>query len=736
MSEADRLSFALKHLSRTDWEAFEHLASTYLAADFPELRTLAGVGDEGQDAVLYAVDQPQIVVQYSIAEDWREKVVATLKTLKENDHACAGLIYATNRAIGPRAESLKSELLREGVMLDIRDERYFVERIHRYPANLAAADRLSARVVDPLLPVSELARNSAVKDPDMRAGLVYLELWLQDPAASRNLVKVSYDSLVLSALRDTDSQNRRTRQEIEAIIRRLLPARNPAVIESSVDSALQRLRNRSRITVAGEGESFALHREERERRTARALEMLSRRELVRAQLADLTLASARELEVPYPDTGSDAFLDTLEQLFEQTLEHQGNVFAEAVRRQSGVELQPDLKASAEDVITRRSRELRSIRAARVPLVELATEVATRAFLVTGPLRNYLRELSDAYTMLAFMQEAPDVQRAVDRFFSRGRLILDTSVILPCLAESLLPVDEQRYTNLLRAAREAGMKLFTTEGVLNELNAHLDLSLLCHRLPRQDWQGNIPLVYERWFEITRGGDFAAFTERFRGTRGIEDIQLFMEQGLDVELVDLAAAAASTSDTARFAVTELWRPRKHMRPTGAEIERDIRLRHDIEMYFGALAWRRGETRDFYGYEAWWVTGDGTALRMFELARDAEIELTSNPCMAPNFLTNMLSIGPTRRHLSRDSHEQLPVALDIQREGYGIPGLSARADEVRATNAGEPEWLIRRRIRDRMNQLKQLRGDLEMPLTEVATVPGDESGGLVGPPHAGGE
>jgi hypothetical protein len=79
---------------------------------------------------------------------------------------------------------------------------------------------------------------------------------------------------------------------------------------------------------------------------SRALDLLAQRQAVRAQLEELTQSGARDLQVPYPPNGSEAFADVLEKILERLLEQQGNVFAEAVRRQTAVELRHDLKAQA------------------------------------------------------------------------------------------------------------------------------------------------------------------------------------------------------------------------------------------------------------------------------------------------------------------------------------------------------------------------------------------------------
>ena len=71
----ERFSLALERLKPSDWEAFEVLASTFLAAEFGKLRTLASSsGDDGQDSILLgADDEPETVFQYSVTKHWAAK---------------------------------------------------------------------------------------------------------------------------------------------------------------------------------------------------------------------------------------------------------------------------------------------------------------------------------------------------------------------------------------------------------------------------------------------------------------------------------------------------------------------------------------------------------------------------------------------------------------------------------------------------------------------------------------
>jgi hypothetical protein len=714
MSAQVRLRFALQHLQPSDWQAFEQLASGFASVDFPDLRTLAGVGDEGRDAVLFAVPMPPVVLQYSIAEDWSSKIRGTIARVAEAGHPCTTLIYFTNRKIGVAADALKSELLKTGIALDIRDRSYFVERVHHSRGQTQAADDFADRIVNPLLPTEDLVRHSPVTDPHLRAGLLYLELQARDLTGGRNIVRLSYDALALAALKDTDPQTRMTREEVGIVVRSVLPGRAKQELDAGIDGALERLRQKRRINYTGKDQTYNLHFEERRRRDGQALDLLVEREESRTQLIELTRSTSHELEIPIEESKLDAFIDLLESLFEAILERQGNQFAEAVRLQAGGSLTQDVRAAAEDLVASKAGTVGVFRVGRDALVDLLVEAMAGTLLLGGAVRTQLRQLADAYTLLAFMREAPDVQRAVGEFFSRGTLIFDTTALLPCFGETLLDDDEQTYTNLVRGAFEGGMELYVTAGVCNEIYSHFMRAITCSRMG-DAWEGPIPLVYADWLRLGATGSFASFGERFIG-EGEEDVQLFLETALGFRLIDLEPATSKISSELRFEVQEIWRPRKRIKPGSSEMERDILLRHDLEMYFGVLGERKGEERQLYGYEAWWVTEDRTAIGMFRGARNARIELPSDPCMSPTFLSAVLAIGPGRASVPSALRTQLPLALAMQRHGYGVQDLSALANQIRAEFAREPEWFIRRKVRERMNQLKRA----------AASVPGagDES------------
>jgi hypothetical protein len=68
----------------------------------------------------------------------------------------------------------------------------------------------------------------------------------------------------------------------------------------------------------------------------------------------------------------------------------------------------------------------------------------------GPAsRAYLHRVADSYTLLAFLREMPDVQAAMVKMFSHGEIWLDTSMVLPLMAEELIDdLESRRFTAML------------------------------------------------------------------------------------------------------------------------------------------------------------------------------------------------------------------------------------------------------------------------------------------------
>lgn len=715
MSDNRRLAVALANLQPTDWKAFEDFASVFLTDEYPDLRILAGTGDKGQDAIFQS-ESSGVVAQYSVTPAWRSKIKETIDRLRAEQISFTVLIYATNRSIAVLADELKVELRRDGVELDPRDPTsYFLPRIDRSMATRRAAQELSRRVVDDMLPTSDAVQNSPLSTVEMKAGLLYLELQLADAGADRNLTKQTYEAVVLGVLADGGPERRLTRNEIVTKVQTRLPGHELLRIKELVSGALRRLQMKVRVTYQKATDSFALHAAERARLVNRAAELAAERLSLRSEIALIVAAREKALDLSLQAADSDDFVDVIEEVVESLLEHQGTAFVSAI--ESGVPSvsRVDLYDLAKAAIYPKARALKEALRIEEPVVQDLVELATDSAgeLISRPgetMQAHLRRLADAYTLLAFIQQTPDVQKAVAQLFSRGTLVLDTTVILPMFVETARPIEEQRYTNLFRAARSAGLDLVVTHGVLNEIETHLERGLACAR--RGDrWIGTRPFVYRQWTEFWPDRQsYSSFVDRFMGRSNPQgDLQDFLNVHVGIKADDLGKKSRTFDVSVVGVVSEIFRENKQRftiaDPDGMGV--DIRVLHDVEMYLGVLAMRGDEEPSVFGYEAWLVTTDGAAFRMQDLAADRGVTFASSPAMHPNFLSNLLALGPSRTAMEPSVKRLLPVALDIEARGWGVPGLSAMAESIRSQHQAEPEWQIRRKLREAMERAKAGQG-----------------------------
>jgi hypothetical protein len=708
----DQLRVALNNLRPSDWDRFQDFASAFLLSDFPSLRPIGGTNDKGRDAVLFAPDPDQpakVVFQYSLVEDWRGKVRGTLKRLQEKSIPCAVLIYATSRDIGSQSDALESELRNEGIALSIRDREWWVVRAGRDQQTRHAAKQLKDQVLGRIL--GRTRDDPGDGDLTLRqveTGLFYLELQLRDADNDRDLTRVAFEAFVLASLVGTDATDRKTEADIVADVAAEFPTEQAERVRGLTVAALRRLKSARRVTVSLTESTYALHYTERQRLETLAAQRITEGEALDRDLAEHLSVAAETLD--YPEAGLETHLlvNVLRRLFEEIALEYGNAFAEAVLQDSVDIPRTDVYDVVERMLINDARTLSMLKMKQIDTFNLLAEAATQTLLSpSAAVVPYFHSLSEAYTVRAFLRATPDVQEAVDKLFSGGELVLDTTVVLPVFVETLLPETQQQYTNLLRNARSSGTRLLCTQGVFNEAATHLRRSLRCTELGTK-WVGAVPMVLDRWRALHSGdGDFRQFVSDFLGSDPEADVEDFLTHTLGIERAGFTEEVEEVFDlTTRSRLTELWRERKSSRP---DVDLDVLLRHDVEMYLGVLARRNRQPATVAGFETWWVTLETSALALSRLMREEGITLKSGPVMHPNYLSHLLAIGPARRQLTRDQRTRLPFLITEAASPWGIPELQEVATKVRQEYKDRPEYFKRRKLRERMNELKAGRSPL---------------------------
>ena len=193
------------------------------------------------------------------------------------------------------------------------------------------------------------------------------------------------------------------------------------------------------------------------------------------------------------------------------------------------------------------------------------------------------------------------------------------------------------------------------------------------------------------------------------------------------------AHSAEDDLRAAVQEVWysahERRRNLNDEMDSLTMGRLVDHDVENCLGVIQMRQTAPTSPMGYRQWYLTLDKTAWSLKrELTERLGRSAPDSPALSPDFMTQYLRLAPVRTAVERDLWVNLPLLTDISRYEYMPKELITRADEIRRDIGDLDERIIRRRVRDALDEMKLERGpqslagirgmeqDLSMQITQV--------------------
>lgn len=713
----EKFEFALQQLKPSQWEKFEELSSSFLSDEYPNLRTLAAPGDGGRDAILRQPgDDATVALQYSIAQDWHSKILATARTLSAKHESVGVLIYLSNQRIGARADELATTVRKEyKIYLDIRDLSWFKERVHRSTTTAAAAEQFSNPIIEPLLVESGLlsSRNAGMELAEARVALVFLAMHWEDETREKGLTKLSFDALVKAVLRETDNQQRMSREQVCDAVCRILSNTDVEEVRRQTNLAIERLKGRTLRHWKQEDE-FCLAFAERTRLTESLVQLELTDNELNSELLDIMVRVAQARSEDEPDTGALASLIPLiRRTIETFLLQRGEAFVTSIAAgQTTLFTDGELRALCLGHIEGREPAGWT----QGDAIDMAIRVVDEVLVDPSiGVQKYLRALADSYTLFAFLRQMPDVQQTIRKMYSHGKIWLDTTAVLPLLSETLLPSEKRRYTRTLEAASDAGMQLFVTPGVLDEVLHHIEHARRCQGYG-PNWRSRVPFLFAAYLWSGRdAAEFRSWTVEFMGGRNPEDdLADFLRHVAKIECKSLHAYVEGVDENLKWRVEAYWQQVHLARSQAADGSRDTEVAkqladNDVENFLGIVSAREHQDRtSSLGHEYWWLTLDRRAYRAAdEIAEDEDVEPFESPVISYDFLINYMSIGPRRANVFDVHKDLLPVMLDMGLLHEVPRDIVKIADSAREEMKDRSELVVRREVRDRLDRARMRLG-----------------------------
>jgi hypothetical protein len=412
-----------------------------------------------------------------------------------------------------------------------------------------------------------------------------------------------------------------------------------------------------------------------------------------------TLEIASSIGVVHDEAQSLLF-ETVRTIVGKYFLKKGEEFAAAIARETDISLdETDVKdiviasAPKQEIVSRQNN------------VALLIQVVNSLFADSSPAtREYLRLLSDSYTLFAFLEETPDVQKATKKLFNQADIWLDTSVLLPVIAEVALPESMRPFTAAFKQARRASIDIFVTPGIIEEIERHLNLCMTFARTTSR-WQGRVPYVIAQYLLAGRKAhSFAGWVEQFCGPRNsTQDIADYLSEEFGIEVRQQGDDASLDKDIVHE-VEEYWRGvQERRRSVVGEIfnlNANRLAAHDSENYLLVLRQRKKDSgRSPLGFTSWWLTMDHAAWKMPErLDADIWAKIKHSPLMSIDLLLKYLAFGPNRERVDPAdlAHAQIFATTLVEIP----PELLDMAEKVRGECGQLPERIVRRRIRDALD------------------------------------
>ena len=407
--------------------------------------------------------------------------------------------------------------------------------------------------------------------------------------------------------------------------------------------------------------------------------------------------------------------DRVVRVLERLLLRRGEVFVEGVLSET---LNPGRSSDFSDLILNDLAETppRSKITERYPKI---IDSAVRSLLAEqSPSTNrYLRRLANSYTLFSFLRQTPDVQSATRKLFFHGTIWVDSTVLLPVFAEQLEEDSTlRRLTNIFKCSVDSGVELRITSGIIQEVNSHMNNAFMCSQTHPSAWRGRTPYLYYQ-FLLTGAApaEFRKWLDLFRGSeRPEDDLAQFLADQFGMQRETLEGSAHEVPDELRWALDRMWtdahNKRRGRSQTMDDATKRMLIKHDVETYLGVVALRMKEDVTELGYNHWLLTLDRNAWEIRDSIKSEFRDATPPlPLLSLSFLLDNMTFGPSRSQLGKETELRLPLFLDEEMSESFPHDIIELADEVRRSNEGLPEYVIRRKVRDAIDQARRRRGSL---------------------------
>lgn len=467
--------------SMNDGFQFEDLGQKiYQILQGVKFRPVGGIHDGGIDAFVNFGLAEDDIYQFSIQEGWKGKVSLTAervrKTLGLSEKDYLKLTYVTSQNVELDPLYQKEMVDRKRVVLNVIGAKSLAYLIDSQFETRSAFCQFCEEHA-----IFEVVRQETVRVFGSKASdklLIFVKHLLED-THSYDIVESVVKTELLLSLRDTDPDlgKFRTYPEILEDVNTALPTWHAGKIDLHLKNILHKIESKPQdlreVRVHAKDGGFCLAYDMRKRLSEWEAADVLLSENFKKSFSKRLVGPLQPPRAELTPVLSELGVSCVAAIFRR----QGLDLLQILSKKRGHVATIDFKQIAGEVVRGST-----IEAKHQPKVCLLLEQVIRDLIwrPTAAERNYLVAVARTYSLM-FVSKADDQVASYLRATAQGTIfILGTDLVIKVLAETHLPNEFKRHTQLITSLKAAGVEICVTSTILEEADHHIRSTLIWYQ----------------------------------------------------------------------------------------------------------------------------------------------------------------------------------------------------------------------------------------------------------------
>lgn len=650
----------------TIFEEFAHSFISEVIGD--EFIPVGGTKDKGIDGSLRLYNRntkPTFIYQISTELDVEGKIQNSIDKLNDNKITVSQLVYVTSRKVNDKNRIEDDFLEVNNIPLKIFDVEWFASNvINNERLVLLYETYIESNIHEFQKPDKQYIIGNFIKDPRL---YVFMRQQFNSTSSNLKIENKLADTLILYGLEGTASETRtlRSSKEIKGVISQLVKF-NPKQIGDTIDERLLVLSQKPRkINYHSPENAYCLPYQTRLILKERDIE---EREIFE-NFQNQTVAQLKKY-LKDEEVKATKALELIEQTIHNIYHKQGIEFSSFVIEGKSKDLievaLPDIVGDVVDnshVVLRNKTNVKKA---------LLMTIRNMSYNGTIYQREYLRRLSQTYSMMFLLRWEPQLAASFQKIASQLKIYVGTSILIPALSEVFLEPRKRRYWNLLLGANQSNVKLFINQTILDELVNHF--GMIRHKYKTQfkpveevylsdemstyyvdEIMIRAYLYSKRRGKVNKFNDFIQEFAHPSLNDAHRDLRNFLEEEFSIQFEDTSAIEKKLDEEEIQLLTEeltLCKGSKERAHTDAKLMLMIYKMREVN--------DESESKTVFGYKTWWLSQDINTYKAIQTVFGNRYNV--NCYMRADFLYNYIALAPKKNEIDNMFREVFPSMMGI--------------------------------------------------------------------------